>query len=226
MLTQARTTSLPFAASSGYFDQRSASAKTGLRFLMAAMSSMFFLFLLSYILRSQVSDWEALSEPWQPLAQTGQLWFNTALLVVASISLELARRSIRQPDHGHSRELLLLAGLSSFGFLVGQVAFWNFLTSRGFFADSNPANAFFFLLTGLHGLHVVGGLVAWIAATVRLSRERRQPTEKGLALTKLSIELCATYWHFLLVVWMLLFALLSSSPGTYAAIAKFCGLGD
>jgi cytochrome c oxidase subunit 3 len=187
---------------------------------------MFFLFLLSYILRSQVSDWEALSEPWQPLAQTGQLWFNSALLVVASISLELARRSIRQPDHGHSRELLLLAGLSSFGFLVGQVAFWNFLTSRGFFADSNPANAFFFLLTGLHGLHVVGGLVAWIAATVRLSRERRQPTEKGLALTKLSIELCATYWHFLLVVWMLLFALLSSSPGTYAAIAKFCGLGD
>lgn len=224
MLTQ--TTSVPFAASPGYFDQRSASAKTGLHLLMAAMSSMFFLFLLSYILRSQVSDWEALSEPWQPLAQTGQLWFNTALLVVASISLELARRSIRQPERGHSRELLMLAGLSSIGFLVGQLVFWNFLTTRGFFADSNPANAFFFLLTGLHAVHLVGGLVAWIVATVRLERERREPTEDGLALTRLSVELCATYWHFLLVVWMLLFALLSSSPGTYAAIAKFCGLGD
>ncbi|MDA0794894.1 MAG: cytochrome c oxidase subunit 3 [Proteobacteria bacterium] len=224
MLTQ--TTSVPFAASPGYFDQRSASAKTGLHLLMAAMSSMFFLFLLSYILRSQVSDWEALSEPWQPLAQTGQLWFNTALLVVASISLELARRSIRQPERGHSRELLMLAGLSSIGFLVGQLVFWNFLTTRGFFADSNPANAFFFLLTGLHAVHLVGGLVAWIVATVRLERERREPTEEGLALTRLSVELCATYWHFLLVVWMLLFALLSSSPGTYAAIAKFCGLGD
>jgi cytochrome c oxidase subunit 3 len=224
MLTQ--TTSVPFAASPGYFDQRSASAKTGLHLLMAAMSSMFFLFLLSYILRSQVSDWEALSEPWQPLAQTGQLWFNTALLVVASISLELARRSIRQPERGHSRELLMLAGLSSIGFLVGQLVFWNFLTTRGFFANSNPANAFFFLLTGLHAVHLVGGLVAWIVATVRLERERREPTEEGLALTRLSVELCATYWHFLLVVWMLLFALLSSSPGTYAAIAKFCGLGD
>ena len=224
MLTQ--TTSVPFAASPGYFDQRSASAKTGLHLLMAAMSSMFFLFLLSYILRSQVSDWEALSEPWQPLAQTGQLWFNTALLVVASISLELARRSIRQPERGHSRELLMLAGLSSIGFLVGQLVFWNFLTTRGFFADSNTANAFFFLLTGLHAVHLVGGLVAWIVATVRLERERREPTEEGLALTRLSVELCATYWHFLLVVWMLLFALLSSSPGTYAAIAKFCGLGD
>ena len=224
MLTQ--TTSVPFAASPGYFDQRSASAKTGLHLLMAAMSSMFFLFLLSYILRSQVSDWEALSEPWQPLAQTGQLWFNTALLVVASISLELARRSIRQPERGHSRELLMLAGMYSIGFLVGQLVFWNFLTTRGFFADSNPANAFFFLLTGLHAVHLVGGLVAWIVATVRLERERREPTEEGLALTRLSVELCATYWHFLLVVWMLLFALLSSSPGTYAAIAKFCGLGD
>jgi cytochrome c oxidase subunit III len=224
MLTQ--TTSVPFAASPGYFDQRSASAKTGLHLLMAAMSSMFFLFLLSYILRSQVSDWEALSEPWQPLAQTGQLWFNTALLVVASISLELARRSIRQPERGHSRELLMLAGLSSIGFLVGQLVFWNFLTTRGFFADSNPANAFFFLLTGLHAVHLVGGLVAWIVAPMRFERERREPTEEGLALTRLSVELCATYWHFLLVVWMLLFALLSSSPGTYAAIAKFCGLGD
>jgi len=224
MLTQ--TTSTPFATSAGYFDQRSASAKTGLHLLMAAMSSMFFLFLLSYILRSQVSDWEALSEPWQPLAQTGQLWFNTALLIVASISLGLARRSIRQPEPGHSRELLMLAGLSSIGFLVGQLVFWNFLTSRGFFADSNPANAFFFLLTGLHAVHLVGGLVAWVVATVRLGRERRHPTKEGLALTRLSVELCATYWHFLLVVWILLFALLSSSPGTYAAIAKFCGLGD
>ena len=224
MLTQ--STSVPFSASAGYFDQRSASAKTGLHLLMAAMSSMFFLFLLSYILRSQVPDWEALSEPWQPLAQTGQLWFNTALLIIASISLELARRSLRQSEPGHSRELLMLAGLSSIGFLVGQLAFWNFLTTRGFFADSNPANAFFFLLTGLHAVHLVGGLVAWIVATVRLGRERRLPTEQGLALTRLSVELCATYWHFLLVVWMLLFALLSSSPGTYAAIAKFCGLGD
>ncbi|MDE0747769.1 MAG: cytochrome c oxidase subunit 3, partial [Porticoccaceae bacterium] len=136
------------------------------------------------------------------------------------------RRSLRQSEPGHSRELLMLAGLSSIGFLVGQLAFWNFLTTRGFFADSNPANAFFFLLTGLHAVHLVGGLVAWIVATVRLGRERRLPTEQGLALTRLSVELCATYWHFLLVVWMLLFALLSSSPGTYAAIAKFCGLGD
>ena len=77
----AQTTSIPLAGDQGDITRRGASAKTGLYFLMAAISSMFFLFLLSYILRSQVSDWEALSEPWQPLAKTWQLWINTALLL-------------------------------------------------------------------------------------------------------------------------------------------------
>ena len=63
MLVQ--TSSMPTVAPRSHFQRRSASAKTGLHLLMAAISSMFLLFLLSYILRSQVSDWEALSEPWQ-----------------------------------------------------------------------------------------------------------------------------------------------------------------
>jgi len=222
----AQTTLAPVAAPRSRFQRRSASAKTGLHLLMAAISSMFFLFLLSYILRSQVSDWEALSEPWQPLAQTGQLWINSALLLVASIAFELARRNIDRPQQGNSREFLWLAGLSSFGFLVGQLVFWQYLTDRGYLASTNPANAFFFLLTGLHGLHLIGGMFAWMVATYRLSVVDKNLDSKSISLAKLSVELCATYWHFLLVIWILLFALLSSSPGTYAAIAKFCGLGE
>jgi cytochrome c oxidase subunit 3 len=97
---------------------------------------------------------------------------------------------------------------------------------RGFLATTNPANAFFFLLTGLHALHLVGGMVAWVVATRRLLAIPKEVESKSVALAKLSIELCARYWHFLLIVWMLLFALLSSSPGTYAAIARFCGFGE
>ena len=172
-----------------------------------------------------MSDWEALSEPWQPLAQTGQLWINTALLLVASIAFEMARRNIDRFEQGNTRELLWLAGLSSFGFLIGQLVFWQYLTDRGYLASSNPANAFFFLLTGLHGLHLVGGMFAWMVATYRLRVVGQNGDNRSVSLAKLSIELCTTYWHFLLVIWMLLFALLSSSPGTYAAIAKFCGIG-
>ena len=78
-------------------DIRNASAKTGLRFLMAAISSMFFLFFVSYIMRSQISDWEALAQPWQPLASGHQLWINSIFLVVASLGLEGARRELISP---------------------------------------------------------------------------------------------------------------------------------
>ena len=108
MLVQ--TSSMPTVAPRSHFQRRSASAKTGLHLLMAAISSMFLLFLLSYILRSQVSDWEALSEPWQPLAKTAQLWINSALLLVASIAFEMARRDIDRPKQGNSKEFLWLAG--------------------------------------------------------------------------------------------------------------------
>ena len=222
----AQTTSIPLAGDHSDVTRRGASAKTGLYFLMAAISSMFFLFLLSYILRSQVSDWEALSEPWQPLAKTWQLWINTALLLVASISIELAKRNIDRPGQSNAREFMWLAGLSSLGFLIGQLVFWRYLMDRGFLATTNPANAFFFLLTGLHALHLVGGMVAWLAASRRVLAIRKEVESKSVPVAKLSIELCASYWHFLLVVWILLFALLSSSPGTYAAIARFCGFGE
>ena len=157
-----------------YLLRRSRCAKTGLHLLMAAMSSMFFLFLISYILRSQVSDWEALSEPWQPLASTWQLWINTALLVLASVALELAKRSLRRLDNALTRDLMLVAGAASVAFLVGQLVLWNALGNMGYFASSNAANAFFYLLTGLHGVHLLGGLVAWVRATYRLNHDNSE----------------------------------------------------
>ncbi len=204
--------------------QRAKMAKTGLYFLMAAVSSMFLLFLISYILRSQVSDWQALSQPWQPLSNTAQLWFNSALLAVASIALEYARRNIKDPDNSKlTRDCLLLAYAATVAFLIGQLLIWKKLVAMGFMASSNVANAFFYLLTGLHGLHLIGGLVVLTIATYRCSQLTRELQEPSRLRTKSSIELCATYWHFLLLLWLGLFALLTGSPESYAAIAKFCG---
>jgi len=72
----------------------------------------------------------------------------------------------------------------------------------GYFAATNPANAFFFLVTALHAVHLLGGLVAWVRTSAKLRR--------GDALDKvrLSVELCTIYWHFLLIIWLLLFVLL------------------
>ncbi len=208
----------------GEMEVRSASAKTGLRFLMAAISSMFFLFFISYIMRSQISDWEALAQPWQPLASTNQLWINSIFLVAASFALEATRYQLKKPELGLSRECLWVAGAASLVFLIGQFTFWGFLAANGFYVDKNPANSFFYLLTGLHGLHLLGGLVALTVANYRLAVARRESSYECTRLAKLSIDLCAMYWHFLMALWVIVFALVSSSPSTYAAIAEFCGL--
>ena len=103
-------------------------------------------------------------------------------------------------------------------FLLGQLWVWQDLMALGYYVASNPANSYFYLFTTMHGLHLLGGLGALGVVTWRLwqgvSPER----------TTASMELCATYWHFLLLVWLLLFALLASSPETYETLAELCGL--
>ena len=100
---------------------------------------------------------------------------------------------------------LLSTGLFTCAFVVGQLIAWQHLNDAGFGLRSNPANAFFYMFTGLHGLHLLGGLFVWSRATIRMLA--------GVELEQinLSIELCRNYWHYLLVVWIILFALLLST---------------
>lgn len=198
-------------------EQRRRALKTALRFLLGVITSLFGLFIVAYILRSQVSDWEALSEPWQPLAVPVQLLINTGFLVIASVSLEWAKHAVARCASSALRDALFFTGAGSVGFLLGQIQVAWDLTRAGYFAASNPANAFFYLLCGMHALHLLGGLSVWARALLRvLHREK-------FGQVRISVELCAVYWHYLLGLWVVLFALFYSSPQTYAAIAKFCG---
>ena len=79
---------------------------------------------------------------------------------------------------------------------------WEQLISAGFYVQGNPSTAFFYLVTGLHGAHLLGGLWYMLMVAFRLRREDQR--EKALK----SVALCATYWHYLLLVWLVLFALL------------------
>ena len=100
------------------------------------------------------------------------------------------------------RQGLLVGGVLAYAFLAGQLGVWLQLNALGYFAAANPANAFFYLLTALHGVHLVGGLVALGRTTAKAKRVHE------VSDVRLSIELCAIYWHFLLVVWLILFGLL------------------
>ncbi|MNQ57663.1 Cytochrome c oxidase subunit 3 [compost metagenome] len=182
------------------------------------MTSLFLLFLLAFIVRSQVSDWRPLTDPLAPLAHPWLLWVNTLLLALGSLCLHWAKVAIGRSRQGAAAWAFLLGGAFAMAFLAGQLWVWQQFAAWGYFVSGNPANSFFYLLTGLHGLHLAGGLVAWGGVVMRLLRHA------PLARLRSGMELCAIYWHYLLGLWLVLFALLTSTPETYQAIAAFCGL--
>jgi cytochrome c oxidase subunit 3 len=102
-------------------------------------------------------------------------------------------------------------------FIFGQFTVWQQLTQGGFYIYSNPANSYFYLLTGVHGLHLLGGLFVFARVIWLFSQNLNH--EKLVA----SLKLCALYWHYLFLIWLFLFALLTSSAQTFKTIALFCG---
>ena len=167
----------------------------GLRVFLAVATVVFSLLVVAYSDRMAVPDWRPLSDPWL-------LWLNTAVLILGSAGLEWARVAAFGGRIDGVKTGLLVGGICSFVFLAGQLLVWRQLVAAGHYASTNPANGFFYLMTSLHGLHILGGLVAW----VRTSDKVWRGFEVGRV--RLSVELCAVYWHFLLVVWLVLFGLL------------------
>jgi len=193
-------------------------AKIGVRIFLAVVTSLFMLFLITYIARSQFADWMSISDPIGPLADTRPLWVNTTYLVLASIAIQCARLTSRAGNRRPTTVAIVLAGVLALAFVLGQLILWRRLAQYGFTVSTNPAVSFFYLLTGLHALHIVGGLVAWCRSMERVWRQQT------MAEINAGIELCAIYWHYLLFIWALLFALLISPSETYATIAAICGL--
>ena len=177
--------------------------KVALVCFLAIVGVLFFLFFAAYHMRlaplemsaGQRSDWVPLPEP--PL-----MWFNTLVLGLASAAYEWARRSANRQDTGTAKLAFLFAGLATAAFLVLQLVVWNQLVASGYYAHANPANAFFYLITGVHGVHLLGGLVAWARAARRFWGQQQGPER-----LRRSVDLCALYWHFLLLVWLGMLAL-------------------
>ena len=175
------------------------STKTvGLTTFLAVATSLFALFVSAYTLRMKMVDWSPLTEP-------NILWMNTGLLVLASISYHWSRNQAVKGNLSGLKVGLTVSGLLSIVFLLGQLAAWNELNSAGKYVSSNPANAFFYLLTAVHGIHLIGGLFVWARSTLKVWTGSQSES------IRLSVELCTVYWHFLLLVWVVLFALLLST---------------
>ncbi len=165
---------------------------------LAVATSFFALILSAYALRMELGDWIPMTEP-------QLLWANTAVLVFASVAFQWTRNHAVGGNAARIRPGLVLAGVLTTAFLVGQYIAWLQLYAAGQTLTANPSNAFFYLLTAVHGLHILGGMYVWVRATVRAYGGRDPDTVKQ------SIELCTIYWHFLLLVWLVLFGFMLST---------------
>jgi cytochrome c oxidase subunit 3 len=172
------------------------SVKIGLGVFLAVATSLFVLLISAYFMRMMATDWITLAVP-------RVLWLNTGALILASVAMQSTRTAAQRGQRDGVRIGLITAGGFSFSFLLGQLWAWQELSAAGYFATANPANAFFYLLTAMHGLHLLGGLWVWCRTTAKVWRG----VEVGKL--RLSVELCTVYWHYLLLVWLVLFALLS-----------------
>ena len=182
-------------------------AKIGLGVFLTVVSCFFALLISSYFARMEGSDWRVLPVP-------NLLWFNTGVLILSSAALQWAKVASGKDASDDVKLAMLVGGFCALLFLVGQLLAWRLLLKHGYYASTNPANAFFYLLTGLHGLHLAGGIAVLGSVAEKLWR--------GVSPAKLrpSLALCATYWHFLLALWLILLAMLTGYMGDFLKICR------
>jgi cytochrome c oxidase subunit III len=178
---------------------------------LAVVTVLFSLLIMAYGSRMEFEDW-------RPAPQVGLLWLNTAMLVLSSVAMQWARIAARRGETDRVTIGLIAGGIFAVGFLGGQILAWRQLNNMVVFDITNPSIGFFYLITALHGLHVLGGLVAWGRTTAKVF------LGIDVVHVRLAVELCTAYWHFLLVVWLVLFGLLFSGNDNLGFLLAICGI--
>jgi cytochrome c oxidase subunit III len=156
----------------------------------ASIFAFFAALMVAYYWRSQTRD------HWEPVQLPSILWLSTGLILSSSVTLEIGRHKFR---HGHWRQaskLLMTTAAIGLAFVGCQLTGWWDLVQQGAYLVENPHASFFYIFTGLHAAHLIGGMIA-LAILVLGRRKRRE-----------WVDSATYYWHFLGVLWLLLFATL------------------
>jgi cytochrome c oxidase subunit 3 len=143
----------------------------------------------------------ATSRNWTPLHLPALVWGNTAILLLSSAAIELARRSLARARLQQFRKLWFVATALGVLFLIGQLAAWREFIHAGFYISTSQASSFFYVFTGLHGLHLLGGVCALLYVSLR-------KFEIAKVSRPVAAEIASYYWHFMDGLWIFLLALL------------------
>ena len=164
--------------------------KTGTMVGLAGILMVFTAFVSAYIVR------QGLGTDWEPIKLPNLVWYNTLILLASSFSLEMART--RSKDMLALRTWWLGAAALGTVFLIGQLMVWQKLSADGVYLASNPSSSFFYVLTAVHGIHLLGGVLALLILSLKLW--------KGI-LARQHVGSMALYWHCMDFLWISLLLL-------------------
>ena len=167
---------------------------TGMFIALAGILMFFMAFVSAYIVRKGMPN-----SAWIPLQVPRILWLNTLILIASSFTLVRAHNRFAAKDDDGFRHWWATTTTLGILFVAGQILAWRQLAAQGIFLASNPSSSFFYVFTGAHGLHLLGGILALLYVQFRATRKVTRGT---------AIEVVSMYWHFMDGLWVFLFLLL------------------
>jgi cytochrome c oxidase subunit 3 len=176
-----------------------------MRFLLVSITMLFVTIGVAYHQRAQLPG------HWQHIRVPSLLWMSTGLILASTWTLEIARSAFDRKNSVRYAQWLAVTVAIGAAFLVSQLLSLRELAGQGIYLRHNPHSSLFYVLTGAHGLHLFGGIVALVYLLVAASRRpemvlfdfRRQSSRTAVA---------ALYWHFLAGIWLCLFICLLFWP--------------
>ena len=169
--------------------------KFALWLFMVSSSMLFAAWTSAYLVRQGAGNWVIFDLP-------GLFWFNTGVILLSSVTMHWAYVSAKRDNLGALKAALFVTLGLGLAFLVGQYFAWAELVSNKVHFVGNPSGSFVYVLSGVHGLHIVSGIVFLLIVLVPALKDKIHSKNK------LSLELCTTYWHFLDGLWLYLFVFL------------------
>ena len=167
---------------------------------LASIAMLFTSLSSAYIVRSGTAA------DWIPLAIPKVMFASTALILLSSVTIEIARRKLRQSFGDAYSRYLLITGVLGLAFLGSQLIAWRQLARQGIYVSTHPHSSFFYLLTGAHAVHLIGGLLGLTFLWLRSLRKLQQPAL--IARRQAAADAVSIYWHFMDGLWIYLFLLL------------------
>ncbi|MDQ3803358.1 MAG: cytochrome c oxidase subunit 3, partial [Acidobacteriota bacterium] len=170
---------------------------------LASILMMFTALASAYVVRSGLPT----SFDWRPMDVPGFVWLSTALILASSLTYGLAKRALGRGEEAGYRRWLSVTLLLGVGFLASQLMAWRQLVARGVYLASNPHSSFFYVLTGLHAIHLLGGILA-LVFLIAYARRAAAAAGGGPAKRRTLTDAVGLYWHFMDGLWVFLFLLL------------------